>query len=409
MQPIVGGRYQLTERLGEGGMGMVYRARHLQLGKLFALKLINSTFALHPEARERFNQEAKLASEISHTNIVSMVDYGEDEDLGVYMVMELIEGEPLISDSAPMSIKRTCEMLSQIAEAIDHIHKAGIVHGDIKADNIMLATETAGQRRRRMVRLLDFGLARRAAEGSSDGRISGSPHYLAPERAAGGPPTVAGDIYALGVLGYQMLAGELPFDGEIVEVLMKQMDQEPPPIAERRGEQIDDALASLIMRALAKDVSKRHASAAAFRYELNTVMDMLALTPRRRASKAEINPRETLLGAAFDKSRLPQALISKRGEIGFANAAFCKLVGAEAGVDGKHVADTELAVVYPGLLRTIVQTYEAGKPVERRARVFRGADQPALELVLWFSPLSLPEHEVHLIIRYEDEDKRRRD
>jgi serine/threonine protein kinase len=402
---IVGGRYELATQLGEGGMGCVYRAKHLQLGKVFALKLINSTFALHPEARARFNQEAKLASEITHPNIVSIVDYGEDDQLGAYMVMELVEGEPLISDTAPMSIKRACDLLVQIAEAIDHIHKTGIVHGDIKADNIMLTTETSGQRRRRMVRLLDFGLARRAAEGSSDGRISGSPQYLAPERCAGGPPTVAGDIYAIGVLGYQMLAGAVPFDGEVIEVLTKQMSEEPAPIVERRGEPIDDALCSLIMRALAKDVAVRHASAAAFRYELNTVMDMLALTQRRRVPKPE-NLREQTLAAAFDKSRLPQALISRSGELAFANRAFCQLVGADT-VDGKHISDTELAVVFPALLRTIVLTHEQGKPQERRARVYRGSSQPALELVLWFSPLNLPGHDVHLTIRYDDEPKRR--
>ncbi|MBA2539220.1 MAG: serine/threonine protein kinase, partial [Deltaproteobacteria bacterium] len=154
----VGGRYEITTQLGEGGMGCVYRAKHIQLGKVFALKLINSTFALHPEARSRFNQEAKLASEITHPNIVSIVDFGEDETLGAYMVMELVEGEPLIPDGhGPMSVKRACDLLIQISEAIDHIHRAGIVHGDIKADNIMLSTETNGQRRRRMVRLLDFG------------------------------------------------------------------------------------------------------------------------------------------------------------------------------------------------------------------------------------------------------------
>src|SRR5882757_5357292 len=161
----VGGRYAIEGQLGAGGMGHVYRARHLQLGKAFALKMISPTFALDGAARARFNEEAKLASEITHPNIVSIVDFGEDPEFGAYMVMELIEGEPLISDGAgPMSIKRACDTLAQVAEALDHIHRHGIVHGDIKAENIMLGTEAAGQRRRRVVRLLDFGLARRAAE-----------------------------------------------------------------------------------------------------------------------------------------------------------------------------------------------------------------------------------------------------
>ena len=138
----VGGRYALDGRLGEGGMGQVYRARHLQLGKAFALKLISPAFAGDDAARVRFNQEAKLASEISHPNIVSVVDFGEDPQFGAYMVMELVEGEPLITPGVlPMSVKRAIDVLAQVADALDHIHKRGIIHGDVKADNIMLTAE----------------------------------------------------------------------------------------------------------------------------------------------------------------------------------------------------------------------------------------------------------------------------
>src|SRR3954451_10192 len=141
----VGGRYAIDGRLGEGGMGQVYRARHLQLGKAFALKIISPTFALDGAARARFNQEAKLASEISHPNIVSVVDFGEDAQFGAYMVMELVEGEPLVAPGTlPMSVKRAIDVLGQVADALDHIHKRGIIHGDVKADNIMLTAEQAG-------------------------------------------------------------------------------------------------------------------------------------------------------------------------------------------------------------------------------------------------------------------------
>src|SRR6478672_114295 len=127
----VGGRYALDGPLGEGGMGQVYRARHLQLGKAFALKIISPAFAEDTAARARFNQEAKLASEISHPNIVSVVDYGEDPNYGAYMVMELVEGEPLIGDtSSPISMRRALDVLAQVADALDFIHKRGIVHGD---------------------------------------------------------------------------------------------------------------------------------------------------------------------------------------------------------------------------------------------------------------------------------------
>ena len=141
----VGGRYALDGPLGEGGMGQVYRARHLQLGKAFALKIISPAFAGDNAARERFNQEAKLASEITHPNIVSVVDFGEDAHFGAYMVMELVEGEPLVTPGIlPMSAKRAIDVLGQVADALDHIHKRGIIHGDVKAENIMITAEQAG-------------------------------------------------------------------------------------------------------------------------------------------------------------------------------------------------------------------------------------------------------------------------
>lgn len=407
----VGGRYAIDGRLGEGGMGQVYRARHLQLGKAFALKIISPTFALDGAARARFNEEAKLASEISHPNIVSVVDFGEDPAFGAYMVMDLVEGVPLIDEqAAPMSVRRTCEILGQIADALEHIHRRGIVHGDVKADNIMLTAESTGARRRRIARLLDFGLARRPGS-DDDHQLNGSPHYLAPERAAGGPPSVAADIYALGVLGYLMLTGTLPFDGNIVEILMAQINQDVPRLSQRRGEPLDPAVEQLILRALAKDPAQRHGSAAAFRAELNAAMDSLELVRRRRPSGQMLseNRREAAMIAAFEGSRVAQAVLSLDGDIVFANRGFARLLGVETSLEGLNVSETTLVTVVPGFARALRATHQSGKPCERRARVFRGNDAPALELTLWFSPLGYPGIEVHLLIRAEEADARRRD
>jgi serine/threonine protein kinase len=405
MGDTVGGRYVLDGRLGEGGMGQVYRARHLQLGKPFALKVISPAFALDAAARARFNQEAKLASEISHPNIVGVVDFGEDPELGAFMVMELVDGEPLLVGGTPaMSVRRACDILGQIADALDHIHRRGIIHGDVKADNIMLTAETSGARRRRVARLLDFGLARRP-DGVEEDQISGSPHYLAPERAAGGPPSVAADLYALGVLGYLLLTGTLPFEGNVVEILMAHINEAPQPPSARRKEPLDEALENLILRAMAKDPAKRHASCSAFRYELNTVMDMLDMG-RRRPSGSKVDvPRETVLVAMFDRSRCPQALLSLDGVIVYANKAFLRLLGQDKPVDGLDIEQTTLDKVLPGLQRAMRSAHSDGKPCERRARVFRGNDQPSLELSVWLSPLPLPGMEIHMIIRVEEEKK----
>jgi serine/threonine protein kinase len=411
----VGGRYALDGRLGEGGMGHVFRARHIQLGKAFALKIISPAFAADNAARVRFNQEAKLASEISHPNIVSVVDFGEDSQFGAYMVMELVEGEPLVAPGVlPMSVKRAIDVLGQVADALDHIHKRGIVHGDVKAENIMLTAEqtpqAGGARRRRIVRLLDFGLARRPEHAEEEG-VSGSPHYLAPERAAGAPASVSSDVYALGVLGYLLLTGTLPYEGSVVEVLMAHINNTPEPISARRREEIDPALESLILRAMAKDPGKRHGSAAAFRYELNTVMDMLDMGRRRSRGSGAMPPenaRELSITQAFDRSRIPQAILSVDGLFVATNRAFNKLVNQdEKGCDGLILSDTTLTTFVPGLLRALRSVHADGKPIERRAKVFRGNDRPPYELSIWLSPLPIPGQEIHLLVRVEEIDPRR--
>lgn len=408
----VGGRYALDGRLGEGGMGHVFRAKHLQLGKAFALKIISPAFAGDNAARVRFNQEAKLASEISHPNIVSVVDYGEDPQYGAYMVMELVEGESLVATgSLPMSVKRALDVLAQVSDALEHIHKRGIIHGDVKADNIMLTAETSGNspeaRRRRIVRLLDFGLARRPEPGEGEEGVSGSPHYLAPERAAGGPPSVSSDIYALGVLGYLLLTGTLPFDGNVVDILMAHIHNPIDKMSDRRKEELDEAIENLVARALEKDPAKRHGSAAAFRYELNTVMDMLDMGRRRSArgsgTMEAANSREASLQMAFERSRIPQALVSIEGTLATANRAFNKLVNMdEKGVDGLPITDLSIATYVPGLLRALRTVHTDGKPSERRAKVFRGKDRTPLELVIWLTPLPIPGQEIHLLVRVEE-------
>lgn len=280
--PLVGGRYQLGRQLGKGGMGLVHEARHIQLGRPFALKTISPQYALDAAARARFNQEARLASEIVHPNIVSVLDYGEDRNLGPYMVMELMSGPSLAElATTQLTLRRACDLLGQVVDAVTQIHARGIVHGDIKAENILVVEDHVGARRRRVAKLLDFGLARRISsmQTTSD-LITGTPHYIAPERTSGAPATLESDIYALGVLGYLLLAGSLPFDGTATEIMLSHVRNEPDPISTRRGEPVDNALQALISRAMSKDLVKRHPSATAFRYELNNTLDMLELSNR---------------------------------------------------------------------------------------------------------------------------------
>jgi serine/threonine-protein kinase len=403
--PTVAGRYVLLGQLGEGGMGRVYRARHIELGKLFALKVIAPAFAGQTEARARFNQEAKLASEISHPNIVSIVDYGEDPSFGAFMVMELVEGERLSSQCDPMSVRRTFEILGQIADALDHVHNHGIVHGDVKAENIVLATESTGTRRRRIARLLDFGLARRGRE-QGEQTISGTPAYLAPERLAGGPANEAADVYALGVLGYLLLTGTLPYTGSLAEIYAAQRYGAIPNLSEQRSEKLDDAVEALILRALAKDPANRHASASAFRYELNTVAHMLGIAEHRRPSRPSLGPKpnNVSLASVLELSRLPQALVSADGEIAWANPAFTKLVGRDR-LEGVMLAATSLASTVPGLVRGVRRVHITGRARECRARVSRKG-KSGLEVTVWVAPLPVEGSELHLVVRVEEVEEK---
>jgi serine/threonine protein kinase len=390
----IAGRYVIESRIGEGGMGQVFKVRHAQLGKLFALKVISPAFANDVAARERFNQEARIASEITHPNIVSVVDYGEDRDLGAYMVMELVEGDSLLiaDHSAPMSPRRVLDVLGQVADALDHLHSRGLVHGDVKAENIILAAEPdpEGVRRRRVVRLLDFGLARR--HGVAEDGVSGSPHYLAPERAAGAPASVATDIYALGVLGFVLFTRTFPFDGEVLEILTAHVHEIAPSLSDVRGEPVDDAIEQLISRAMAKNPADRHPTAARFRYELNAVIDMLGLARRRsRPSLGRDFERDRMLAMAFDASTVAQALVIDDGTLVHANHAFAAMTGAEPPC---ALPDLPFAQQIPNLMRTIRRTHIDGRSFGLRYSV------EAEQFELWTVPMVIGgDHYIQLLLR----------
>jgi eukaryotic-like serine/threonine-protein kinase len=374
----------VEERLGDSN---VYRVRHVHLAKQFALKVIAPAFGADAAARERFNAQAQLASEITHPNLVSVVDFGEDESLGAYIVTDLIEGEPLADRTSPVSVRRALDILAQVADALDHLHKRGIVHGDLKAESLVTISESTGTRRRRVVRLVDFGIARRDGD---------TPHYLAPERCSGGEPTIESDIYALGVLGYLLFTRAMPFEGTAAEILDAHVQRVPEPLSKRRGEALDDAIETLIMRALSKLPSIRHASAAAFRYELNAVMHMLEMSPRRLTTAATKTDRRG--GAAaqlFEQSLLPQAVISADGTIKLANRAFAMLLGEPDGtLKGRPLCEVPLQLWVPDLPRALRRVRSERAPIERRARRWSN------ELIVWLTPTGMGD-DVHMLVQMQ--------
>ncbi|RMH40997.1 MAG: serine/threonine protein kinase [Deltaproteobacteria bacterium] len=399
--PLIGGKYRLVKRIGEGGMGKVFKVTHAQLGKTFALKIIHSSTQQDPKARESFFREARLASSLAHPNIASVVDFGEDDAYGAYMVMEYLDGEMLsqvLHREKQLSLRAACDILLQCAEALQYIHGHRIIHCDIKTENIMLCDDPTTQRSKKIVKLLDFGLARSANAARHTGSLSGTPHYVAPERIRGEPPTPQSDIYGLGILFYELLTGSVPWDGNVAQILCGHLEKQPPSPSARLGKPVDPAVEQLIFKALKKDPAERHKDMSAFIYELRTVMDMLGFGRRARRGGAKKivvertpNERDELARALFDHNRLPLAMFSDTGTISVANAAFAKfLMGVAVAVEGLQVQATPLAAAWQTFEQDLARAC-AGESI-RRMIEFDLEDGSVRRLLMWLEPAPIDGH-----------------
>ena len=374
---LVAGRYALEHEIGSGGMGRVFRVRHCRLGKVFALKIMHQRFTADDRERQRFFEEARLASSLSHPKIVPVVDFGDDAALGAFMVMELLDGESLASRlraerRLPLSI--TCDLLLQIGHALAYMHRRGVVHGDVKPSNILLGQPQPHDRRRWHVRLVDFGLARSLRQ-VPDGKpwIDGTPEYMAPERVRGAPPQPATDIYALGVLAYELLAGRPPFEGSVTRVLDAHLTSAPRPLAEAADGGLDPRVDAFVLRALAKDPAERYLDVPSFVGELRELMDRLGLGRRGRSSGLQAaiplptDGRAHAAGDAFDWAPVPLAGCAADGTVVVANRAFAELVTGEAaaGIEGVNLAYSPLAGLIPDVVADLRRAHMNGVPFLR--------------------------------------------
>ncbi|MGE0547885.1 MAG: serine/threonine-protein kinase [Kofleriaceae bacterium] len=396
---LIGDRYQIVSRIGQGGMGKVYKVNHVHLSRTFALKIISNQVAETDEARELFYREARFASAMSHPNITSVVDFGEDEKVGMFMVMELVDGEALhkiLFREKRIHPRKACEIVLQVAEALHYIHRRNVVHCDIKTENLLISEEDHDTKRGRMVvKLLDFGLARSLTASRASTSLSGTPHYVAPERIRGEPASPASDVYGVGILLYELITGAVPWDGPVQKILAGHLDEQPKPPSQI-VEGLDEALETLILRALAKRPADRHKDMAAFIYELRTVMDMMGMNRRGRggghAKRVVIeqrsdNRRDELARVAFDTCRLPLALLTPQGVIVVANPAFAKFVmGVSVEIEGMPIRSTALANAWSSAEQDISKTI-AGHAIRRIIEI-DVADGEVRRLLLWLDAVS---------------------
>jgi predicted Ser/Thr protein kinase len=396
---LIGGRYQILSRIGQGGMGKVYKVKHIHLSRTFALKIISNQVAETDEARELFYREARFASAMAHPNITPVVDFGEDEKVGMFMVMELVDGEALnriLFREKQLSARKACDIVLQLSEALHYIHKQGVVHCDIKTENILISEEEhEGKRNKTIIKLLDFGLARSLTASRASTSLSGTPHYVAPERIRGEPASPASDVYGVGILLYELITGQVPWDGAVQKILAGHLDQQPrsPSLLVEGG--VDPALETLILHALAKRPSERHKDMAAFIYELRTVMDMMGFGRRQRSGPAKRvvieqrsqNTRDELARIAFDGCRLPLALVTPQGVIISANPAFARFVmGVSVEVEGLPVGATPLATAWSTAEQDLARTL-AGSPVRRIIEIDVAVGE-SRRLLLWLDAVS---------------------
>jgi serine/threonine-protein kinase len=302
---VLGGRYRLLERLGQGGMGTVFRALHTLMDKQVAVKILRAEMSSDGEAVARFHREARSASRLDHDHCIRVTDFGQsnDGDGLLYLVMELLDGVSLgqVVRRGPVPAARAAAIGAAVAEALAHAHEQGVVHRDLKPDNVFLARRPRG---RELVKVLDFGLAKLMSDSAlgapdnaaltRDGTVFGTPEYMAPEQAEGEKLDGRTDLYALGVILYQLVTGDVPFRASnFVALLTKQVSEPPlPPRARRPDLDIPVELEAVILRCLEKRPDQRYTTADALAEALEPIAErdpshLMLLPSRARPASQE--------------------------------------------------------------------------------------------------------------------------
>ena len=274
---LVIGRYVVEQQIGKGAFGAVYRGYHGKLKRPVAIKVLHAHLVHEPRILMRFRREAQLAARLSHANVAGVLDVGETLDGRQLMVLELAEGRPLTELlQGPQPRQRVISLVQQLLRGLEHAHAAGLIHRDLKPDNIIVEQREGGAE---IPRIVDFGIAVlrdtddsfAASRLTATGQMIGTPLYMAPEQAKLEAVDHRADLFALGVIVYQMLAGVTPFMGSAVEVAIANMSRDPPAIEERCGAEADPLLEQFARKLMARDASHRFLTARAALAALETI------------------------------------------------------------------------------------------------------------------------------------------
>jgi Protein kinase domain len=289
---VIADRYHVVKKLGEGGMGQVYLAEHVKMGRRSAIKVMSPSMIHDPDAVARFNREAANASRITHPNVCAVYDFGETPDGLIYLAMEFVEGLPLtalIEQEGALPVARATSIFKQTADALQAAHDLGIVHRDLKPDNIMVAQGRDGSD---VVKVVDFGIAK-AVGGDEAGQkvtktglVVGTPEFMSPEQLSGDKVDGRSDLYSLALVYFRMLTGQLPFQADSVqEVMIKRLTDEPQKLADLRPDlTFPDGLQAVLDQALARLPAERYQTVAKF------AEDVMGVVQLRRGTRGGVAP-----------------------------------------------------------------------------------------------------------------------
>ncbi|HEV2291052.1 MAG TPA: protein kinase [Gemmatimonadales bacterium] len=338
---VIADRYHVIKKLGEGGMGAVYLAEHVKMGRKSAIKVMTGSMSNDPDAISRFNREANNASRINHPNVCAIYDFGETPDGIIYLAMEFIEGKSLsglLKETGPLPLNRATAILRQTADGLEVAHELGIVHRDLKPDNIMIATQAGKD----LVKVVDFGIAK--AVGGEDtgqkvtktGLVVGTPEYMSPEQLSGDKLDGRSDIYSLALVYYRMITGALPFQAETSqETMIKRLTDDPMPLSEALPTgHFPAGLQPVMDKALARYPNDRYASAAQFATDVEKALAGMSAAEQGATMVVGADQFKTMVAGAAPKD-MPKTRIASAADKGGAAPAPPKsklplLVGAAA-------------------------------------------------------------------------------